>query len=375
MSENGGREANQSQDQQAHRQAIDTIDGEIQDLINRRAEHVLAIARLKEAEGGPFYRPEREARILRRIAERNAGPFPEQGMVRLFREIMSGCLALERQLRVAYLGPEASFTHTAVYTHFGHAVAEVPVATIDEIFRAVDGGQADYGVAPIENSTEGPVNATLDALMHTRLAMCGEVAMRIQHNLLTHAATLDGIQRLYVHPQTRAQCRSWLSGYLAAIPWVEVASNAEAARRAAEDPESGAVAGEAAAELYELPILVAGIEDDPDNTTRFAVIGPEAAGPSGKDKTSVFVSGPNEPGSLLRMLEPFSEAGVNLTKIVSRPARESLWDYVFFLDLEGHPQDSAVAQALAGVRLSGGAVQVLGAYPRALPLGQSGDAP
>lgn len=347
------------------RAEIDRLDAEIQGLINRRAAQVLEIARLKEADGGPFYRPEREAQILRRVAERNEGPFPAEDMARLFREIMSSCLALERRLRVAYLGPQASFTHAAVQVHFGHAVEEVAERTIGEVFRAVDAGQADYGVVPIENSTEGAVNATLDALMHTPLQVCGEVALRVEHHLMSHAGSLGAIQRLYLHPQTRAQCREWLTAHVAEVEWVEVLSNAEAARLAAEEPTAAAVAGAAAAEHYGLPVLAAGIEDDPENTTRFVVVGNQAAGPSGQDKTSVMVSGPNRPGSLLHMLEPFSEAGVNLTKIVSRPAREALWDYVFFLDLDGHCEDEPVKQALAGVRAGGGAVRVLGCYPKA----------
>lgn len=351
--------------QQELRDEIDRLDAEIQDRINRRAAQVLEIARLKASNGEPFYRPEREAQILRRVAERNQGPFPADDMVRIFREIMSSCLALERRLRVAYLGPEASFTHTAVRSHFGHAVEEVPVRTIDDVFRAVDAGQADYGVVPVENSTEGAVNATLDALMRTPLHICGEVALRVEHHLMTRAGSLAAIERLYLHPQTRAQCREWLAAHLSETEWVEVPSNAEAARRAAEDPSAAAIAGAAAAEHYGLPMLVAGVEDDPENTTRFAVVGPEAAGVSGSDKTSVLVSGPNRPGSLLRMLEPFSEHGVNLTKIVSRPAREPLWEYVFFLDLEGHCDDEPVRAALEGVRAAGGAVRVLGCYPKA----------
>lgn len=365
MSGNDSDHSGEDPRQAELRAEIDRLDQEIQALINRRATQVLEVARLKEANGGPFYRPEREAQILQRVAERNQGPFPDADMVRIFREIMSSCLALERRLRVAYLGPEASFTHAAVQVHFGHAVEEVPVASIGEVFRAVDAGQADYGVVPIENSTEGAVNATLDALRQSALQICGEVALRVEHHLMSHAGSLAGVERLYLHPQTRAQCRDWLTRHMAGAEWVEVASNAEAARRSAGEPAAAAVAGSAAAEHYGLPILANAIEDDPENTTRFVVVGKEAAGSSGSDKTSILVSGPNQPGSLLQMLEPFSEAGVNLTKIVSRPAPEALWDYVFFLDLEGHCEDEPVSQALAGVRAKGGAVKVLGCYPRA----------
>ncbi len=352
---------------EALRAEIDRLDDEIQDRINQRAAKVLEIARLKEVEGEPFYRPEREARILNRLAERNPGPFPTEDLVRIFRELMSSCLALERPLSVAYLGPAASFSHSAVFQHFGHAVAEVPQRSIEEVFRAVGSGQAQFGVVPMENSTEGSVNATLDALMHTPLMVCGEVAMRVAHHLVGHATDIAGIRRVYVHPQTRAQCREWLTTHLAEAEWVEVPSNAEAARRAAEDPKAAAVAGAAARDYYELPLLAAGIEDDPANTTRFVVIGSRAVEPTGQDRTSLLVSGPNRPGSLLAMLQPFSDAGVNLTKIVSRPARGGLWDYVFFLDLEGHREEQAVQQALSMVEEGGAAVRVLGSYPRADP--------
>jgi len=355
-----------SDDRQAYlRQEIDRVDAEVERLINERARHVLEIARIKEAEGGPFYRPGREAQVLRRVAERNEGPFPDEAMVRIFREIMSSCLALERPMRIAYLGPPGSFSHAAVQVQFGHAVEEVPVASIGEVFRTVDAGQADYGVVPLENSTEGAVNATLDQLIHTPLALCGEVALRIQHNFLTRADALGAVEKVYVHPQTRAQCHDWLQANVPGVPLAEVASNSLAAQRAAAEPTSAAIAGLAAAEIYELPVLAAGIEDEPENTTRFGVVGQEPAGVSGRDKTSLLVSGPNRPGSLLHMLQPFSEAGVNLTKIVSRPAREALWDYLFFLDVEGHAQDPAVEQALEAVRSGGAAVRVLGSYPQA----------
>ncbi|MFA9462336.1 prephenate dehydratase [Thiohalorhabdus methylotrophus] len=359
--ENGGTDARQ----ESLRQEIDRIDGEVQRLVNQRAAHVLEIARIKEANGGAFYRPEREAQILARVAERNEGPFPDQDMVRIFREIMSSCLALERRLRIAFLGPEASFTHAAVQVHFGHAVEEHPVRTIAEVFREVEAGTADYGVVPVENSTEGAVNASLDQLMGTNLQVCGEVALRIEHHLMSHAPDMQSIRRLYLHPQTQAQCREWLQDHMGGLEWVEVTSNAEAARRATAEPDSAAVAGASAAEFYGLPVLAAGVEDDPENTTRFVVVGAQWVGPSGNDKTSILVSAPNRPGSLFHVLQPFSLAGVNLTKIVSRPARSSLWDYVFFLDLDGHQEDAAVQEALEGVEAGGAAVKVLGSYPRA----------
>lgn len=354
-----------SNDQQALRAEIDRLDGEIQRLIGARAEQVLAIARLKEADGGPFYRPGREAQVLDRVAERNPGPLPDQDMVRIFRELMSASLALERRLRVAYLGPEATFSHSAVLTHFGSAVEACPVTSFAEVFREVDAGQADYGVVPVENSTEGPVNATLDLFSRYPLRICGELALRIEHHLMGSESTDPaGLRRVYIHPQTLAQCREWLAEHLSGAELVEVASNAEAARRAAAEPGAGAVAGSMAADHYGLQMLVHGIEDDPENTTRFVVVGHADAEPSGADKTSVVVSAPNRPGSLLHMLKPFADAGVNLTKIVSRPAREQLWEYVFFLDLEGHRTDSVVDRALAGVEEAGGGVRVLGSYPR-----------
>lgn len=354
-----------SQDQQALRAEIDRLDGEIQRLIGERAEQVLSIARLKAADGGPFYRPGREAQVLDRVAERNRGPLPDADMVRIFRELMSASLALERRLRVAYLGPEATFSHSAVLTHFGSAVAARPMASFAEVFREVDAGQADYGVVPVENSTEGPVNATLDLFSRYPLRVCGELALRIEHHLMAGSGVAPAdLQRVYIHPQTRAQCREWLAEHLGGAALIEVASNGEAARRAAAEPGAAAVAGRMAAEQYGLTVLVAGIEDDPENTTRFVVVGHEDAEPSGADKTSVVVSAPNRPGSLLQVLQPFAEAGVNLTKIVSRPAREQLWEYVFFLDLEGHRQEAVVVKALVGVEAAGGGVRVLGSYPR-----------
>ncbi len=354
--------------QECIRAEIDRLDEEIQDRINRRAAQVLEIAQLKKSEGEAFHRPEREAQILARVARCNAGPFPTKDMVRLFREIMSSCLALERPLQVAYLGPEASFTHAAVHDHFGHAVSGLPFRSIGEVFRAVETGQAHYGVVPMENSTEGSVNATLDELMHSPLRICGEIALRVEHHLMSLSQGLAALHRVYVHPQTRAQCREWLTANLAEAEWLEVPSNAEAARQAAEDPEAAAVAGAAARDYYGLSLLASGIENDPENTTRFVVIGTQEVDPSGKDKTSLIVSGPNRPGSLLKMLQPFSDAGVNLTRIVSRPARQGLWDYVFFLDLDGHCHDLPVQQALTTVQEEGAAVRVLGAYPRTDPV-------
>ncbi len=351
--------------QEELRYEIDAVDSELQRLINRRASLVLEVGRLKEATGESFYQPARETWILDQVVERNTGPLSDEAMIRLFRELISSCLALEQRLCIAYLGPEASFSHSAVLLQFGHSVEGCPVRTIREVFREVQADRADYGVVPMENSNQGSINSTLDQLMHSDLQICGEVALRIEHHLMSLAPNLLDIERLYIHPQTRAQCREWLAEHLPDLELVEVTSNGEAARLSADDPRGGAIAGEVAARRYRLPILVRGVEDDPDNTTRFVVIGTEIAQASGRDKTSVLVSGPNHPGSLLHMLKPFADAGVNLTKIVSRPTYGALWDYVFFLDMEGHCEEPTVSRALTEIQQQGIGVRMLGSYPRA----------
>ncbi len=348
-----------------HRDAIDQIDVDILHLLNQRAQHARDIGEIKG--GGIIYRPEREAQVLRRIKALNPGPLPGESVARLFREIMSECLALEKPLSIAYLGPEGSFTQLATLKHFGHAARTVACASIDEAFRLVESRQLDYVVAPVENSTEGAVGRTLDLMVSTPLKICGEVVLRIHHHLLRKTPAMDGIRRVYAHAQALAQCHEWLNKNLPAnVERISVASNAEAARLAAEDADCAAIAGQAAAERYSLAKLAENIEDEPNNTTRFLVLGHQEVGQTAQDKTSIIVSAPNRPGAVHSLLEPLASNGVSMTKFESRPSRAGLWDYVFFIDVEGHHSSDNIAQALKGLGERTSFVKVLGAYPQAV---------
>jgi chorismate mutase/prephenate dehydratase len=347
------------------RSRIDGIDTQLVELLAARAALVAEVAHVKRAQGGSgvFYRPDREAQILRRVAEINPGPLPAEEMVRLFREIISACFALEQGINVAYLGPEGTFTHDAARKHFGHSARTTAFAGIEQVFREVEAGQCQFGVVPVENSIEGVVNHTLDLLMHSPLRICGEVELRIHQHLMSHCTELAAIRRVYSHQQSLAQCRGWLNANLAGAERVPAASNAEAARLAATEDGAAAVGGLAAAETHGLPILVRNIEDAPDNTTRFLVLGREDAAPSGRDKTSVLFTTPNRPGALAAMLKCFADQGVNMSRIESRPSRRGMWDYVFFADLDGHAQDAQVAAAIAALAREAPIVRVLGSYP------------
>ncbi|MDC7700086.1 prephenate dehydratase [Vogesella indigofera] len=348
-----------------HRDAIDRIDIEILHLLNQRAQHAREIGEIKG--GGIIYRPEREAQVLRRIKEQNPGPLPGESVARLFREIMSECLALEKPLSIAYLGPEGTFSQLATLKHFGHAARTIACSSIDEAFRLVEARALDYVVAPVENSTEGAVGRTLDLMVSTPLKVCGEVVLRIHHHLLRNSAGTDGIRRVYAHAQALAQCHEWLNKNLPAdVERVSVASNAEAARLAAEDGSCAAIAGQAAAERFNLLKLAENIEDEPNNTTRFLVLGHQDVGQTGQDKTSLIVSAPNRPGAVHYLLAPIADNGVSMTKFESRPSRAGLWDYVFFIDVEGHHDDPNVAKALQGLMERTSFVKVLGAYPQAV---------
>ncbi|AKU13512.1 chorismate mutase/prephenate dehydratase [Azoarcus sp. CIB] len=342
------------------RNNIDRLDEEI---LARLAERARSAQRIGEIKQGNLYRPEREAQVLRRLASVNPGPLPDQAVQRIFREIMSACLALEHPTKVAYLGPAGTFSESAARKHFGGAAALMPTAAIDDVFRAVEAGNADYGVVPVENSTEGAVGGALDLLLANPLKICGEVNLRIHQHLLSRAEGIGAAKRLYSHSQSLAQCHEWLNRNLAHLSRVPVASNAEAARMASEDPESCAIAGEAAAELYGLNVLAANIEDDPNNTTRFVVIGDHDAGPSGCDKTSLVCSASNRPGAMHALLEPLARHGVDMTKLQSRPARGGLWEYVFYVDIDGHRDDTSVAAALQELNERAAFVKILGSYP------------
>jgi chorismate mutase / prephenate dehydratase len=346
------------------RRKIDQLDDELAALIHRRAGLAQEIGTLKG--GAPAYRPERESEILRRIAGKS-GPLASDRLVTVFREIISACRALEQAIRVSYLGPEGTFSEQAVRKHFGRAVEGLATASVDEAFRRCESGTAQFTVVPAENSTEGVVGRTLDLLLATPLRICGEVELRVQQNLLCRADDLSSIKKIYSHAQSLAQCNGWLSQNLPRAERVAVISNADAARRAAEEAGSAAVAGEAAAERYGLNMLAKGIEDDPNNTTRFLVLGNLDPAPTGKDRTSLVVSAENKPGAVHALLTPLAQHRVSMTRIESRPARtrSALWEYMFFIDVEGHQKDQAVAKALAELKRLAPYLKVLGSYPAA----------
>ncbi|MHB8621974.1 MAG: prephenate dehydratase [Sulfuricaulis sp.] len=346
---------------------IDALDEKIQALISARARLAVAVAEIKQQSGNNnFYRPEREAEVLRNVLARDRGPLTEEAMLRLFRELMSACLALESRMRIAFFGPEGTFTQEATLKHFGHSVDTVPLAAIDEVFRDVESGNSHFGVVPVENSTEGAINHTLDMLMTSPLKICGEVNLRIHHHLLGKGNDPNGARRLVSHQQSLAQCREWLDANLPGVERVAVASNAEAARLASEEISTIAIAGDSAARLYGLHMFAANIEDRPDNTTRFLVIGTIETASSGNDKTSLLLSSRNRPGALQRLLAPLAKNGINMTRIESRPSRQSMWEYVFFVDIDGHVKDRKVAKALTDLETEAAFLKRLGSYPKAV---------
>ena len=347
------------------RARIDALDAELLELINERAACAHEIGQIKE---GAFYRPEREAQVLRRVKDLNGGPLAAETVAILFREIMSACLALEKKLSVAFLGPFGTFSEAACIKHFGHAAVSVPCGSIDEVFRSAASGGTDYSIVPVENSTEGAVGRSLDLMTQTQLHICGEVVLRIHHHLLSKDANvaLEEIKRVYSHAQSLAQCHEWLNLNLPRVERISVSSNAEAARIAAREAGSAAVAGETAAERYSLHALYRNIEDEPNNTTRFLVLGSHDVGPSGKDKTSLVMSAKNVPGAVHDLLAPFASNGVSMTKFESRPSRTELWEYVFFVDIEGHVQDPVIAKTIRELKENVAFLKILGSYPMAV---------
>jgi chorismate mutase/prephenate dehydratase len=355
------------------RERIDAVDAELHSLINERARLAQQVGISKHASGHTvdFYRPEREAQVLRRALDRNRadrGPLRDEEILRLFREIMSACLAQQEPLKVAFLGPEGTFTQQAVYKQFGHSVRALPLTSIEEVFHEVESGTADFGVVPIENSSEGTINSTLDMFLTSPLGICGEVELRIHHNLMGAMASLGDVLRVCAHAQALAQCRGWLAECLPGVERVAVSSNAEGARRARDEDGTAAIAPLAAAEVYGLNVLVPEIEDRPDNTTRFLVIGRKSFPASGQDKTTLLVSAAHTdaPGALFRLLEPLARHGISMTRIESRPSRRRKWDYVFFIDLEGHAASEPLASALQQLEGRASLCRVLGSYPRAI---------
>jgi len=351
------------------RDQIDTLDRQIQKLINERAKCAQNVAVVKEkyanGEAIKFYRPEREAQVLRKVMDRNEGPIANEDMARLFREIMSVCLALEEPLKVAYLGPEGTFTQAAALKHFGHSVECLSQVSIADVFREVSAGSVNYGVVPVENSTEGVVTHTLDSFTDSSLQICGEVALRIHHHFLSNEKP-EAIKVVYSHPQSLAQCRQWLDTHWPNVERIPVSSNAEAARKASNEKNAAAIAGDAAAELYNIRVLEHSIEDMPDNTTRFLIIGTDKTQSSGEDKTSIMVSSRNQPGALYHVLEPFHASSVSLTRIETRPSRNGAWNYNFFIDFEGHVTDSHIDAVLQEVGNTSAELKILGSYPKAV---------
>jgi len=344
---------------------INELDNQILQLLTERAEAALKIGDLKRRQEAPVYAPEREAEIVRRLMAANVGPLPAEAILAVWREILSACRALEATLTVTYLGPQATFTHQAARERFGTAGVYRPARSIVEVFDEVERGRAEFGVVPVENSTEGAVNVTLDRLIASDAVICGELRLDIAQQLLSKASDLGEVKRVLSHPQALAQCRDWLASHLADVEAEEVSSTAAAAEMAAEDSGIAAIASALAGELYGVPVLRSRIEDNPQNSTRFLVIGRTPVGATGRDKTSILFAMRNEPGALYRILEPLARARLNLTKIESRPAKHGPWEYVIFVDLEGHRDTPEVASVLREIGERTLFLKILGSYPAA----------
>lgn len=351
------------------RARIDGIDTQIQALIAERARWAQQVGKAK----GPlkaavdYYRPEREAQVLRQVLDRNDGPLSDEVLVRVFREIMSACLAQQEPLKVGFLGPEGTFSQQAMQKHFGHSAKGLPLASIEEVFQEVEAGHADFGVVPVENSGQGTIQSTLDMFLTSPLRICGEIELAVHQHLLSRTGRLADVDRVYSHPMSLAQCRTWLRQHLPKAEKIPVSSNAEAARRARGADDAAAIAGENAAHVYALKVVAGPIEDRPDNTTRFLVLGRELFPPSGHDRTSLLVYVRDQPGALYAVLSPFARHGVSMNRIESRPSHGGRWQYAFFIDVSGHVADAAVHAALGELGEYAADVRVLGSYPVALP--------
>lgn len=350
-----------------HRTEIDQIDQQLLRLLNERATHAMAIGEIKIANGDTeMYRPEREAQVLANYMEKNQGPIPDQEIARLFREIMSTCLSLEKPLEIAFLGPEKTFSELAARKQFGGSANLLPQATIPEVFRAVETGLVDFGIVPVENSTEGAVNLTLDCFAQTLLSICGETTLRIHQNLISSAVDEKSVTKVFAHPQSLAQCRGWLDKHLPHAEQVACHSNVDALMQSQQSPEnSAALASEEAAQFYNIPILAKYIEDDTSNTTRFLVIGNKKIAPSGDDKTTFMVSANDRPGLLNQLIEPLSAHNVTMSRIESRPAKHTMWGYCFYIDIMGHQDDVKVQKALNEIHNRASLLKILGSYPQA----------
>jgi chorismate mutase/prephenate dehydratase len=346
------------------RKAIDALDQQLLKLLSERAAHAQEIGHLKQ--GGPVYRPEREAEVLRKVMAANAGPIPDAVVAQIYTQIMSACRALEQPLSVAYLGPQGTFSEMALEKQFGSGVQGLPCASFDEVFHAAETGAAAYAVVPAENSTEGAIGRTLDLLLTTPLKVCAEVVLRVHQNLMARDTPLDKIGRVYSHAQSLGQCQQWLSQHLPRAERISVASNAEAARLAAAEAGAAAIGPSLAASRYGLQLLAENIEDEPNNMTRFLVLGSQDAGPTGHDHTSLVMSAPNRPGAVHELLTPLATHGVSMTRIESRPSRTGQWEYYFYVDLLGHQQDANVARAIAELKSLAPFLKVFGSYPSAV---------
>ena len=352
------------------RDQIDAIDEQLLELFNKRARCAVDVAEVKrdlsdDDDAIDFFRPDREAQVIKRLKSLNQGPLSDDEVGRLIREVMSACLALEQPLKIAYLGPEGTFTQSAALKHFGHSVSTVPMSSIPDVFSSVESGHADYGLVPVENSTEGVVSHTLDMFIDSNLKVCGEVEIRIHHHLANKSQDMKDVQRIYSHQQSFAHCRRWLDQNYPGLERIPVSSNAEAARIASEETGAAAICGLPAVEIFGLKICYENIEDLSDNTTRFVIIGNQDVGPSGNDKTSLLISTKNVPGALLRLLQPLADNGISMNKIESRPAQGRKWAYVFFIDIDGHQQSDDVTRALDELRQQSSLFKILGSYPKA----------
>lgn len=348
------------------REQIDAIDAQILDLLSRRGKIAQEVGHVKAETNAPVFRPEREAQVLRGVAERNPGPLKDRDVQTIFREIMSSCRALEKRVTVAYLGPSGTFSEQAVYQQFGTAIETLPCISIDEVFRATEAGTADFGVVPVENSSEGAINRTLDLMLGTTTVISGEISIPVHHSLMTKTGSMDGVTVVCAHSQALAQCQVWLNLHHPGIERRAVASNAEAAILASLDPTVAAIASEMAGEQYQLGVVQAHIQDDPHNRTRFAVIGSLETGPSGRDHTSIVLAVPNKAGAVYNLLAPLARHDVSMTRFESRPARIGTWEYYFYVDIEGHVRDAAVARALDELKDNAAFFKVLGSYPQSL---------
>ncbi|MBE0625407.1 MAG: prephenate dehydratase [Burkholderiales bacterium] len=346
------------------RARIDALDARLLAQLNERARLAHAVGKLKQ--GIKVYRPEREAQVLRRLLAQSKGPLGKEALARVYVEIISACRALEQPLAVSYLGPAGTFSEMAVLKMFGGGVQPQACASIDDVFRQTETGGANYGVVPVENSSEGAIGRTHDLLLSTPLKICAETVLRVRQNLMSKSGSLKKIARVYSHPQSLAQCNLWLSRKLPDVERVPVASNSEAARLAAKEAGAAAIAGETALERHGLRLAARNIEDDPNNTTRFLVLGDHDAAPSGKDLTSIVMSAPNRPGAVHALLTPIARHGVSMTRLESRPARTGRWEYMFYVDVQGHRQDSKVAKALAELEKLAPFLKILGSYPAAV---------